>query len=397
MGLDKDHSYSARKARQDAALITRIADINQESKLSGIIPRLLVRRGTTLEIRYTDSYKQRKIISPPGVDLTPSGILQAQTICLKITQALRLGNYSDEWLEREIYHTTEKPTILTCLRVRDEFSDRWLKYRSGDKTSTDRQKLRTLGYYQGYINQLYELGKVINTETFNSALITRLLAIYPEGSDKRFRARETLSVISSLFGITYNFKGIGKRPKAGKRELPTDSEILEMYEKFSNFKNNSNPEIRQYYKWVFAVLATYGLRPQEIHAIDRNKSFRQETSYWIFLDGSLCEGIKTGDRIVPPLHSEWLHLMKVTDIKERATDKTDVTNQVARLDDFFRRNSIGCKPYDLRHAYAVRGHRLGKPVSAMARAMGHDIATHVRIYQRWMSIEDQIESFNRVD
>jgi integrase len=396
--IGKDLRFPAKKLLAVENQIERIKLINQDFKLSGILCRLEVNKNSLL-IRYKDLDGKRRSISPPNCDLSPPGILEAQNLSAIISQALRLRNYSQEWLDREIYKTEKVSTaiILTAGMVRDQFPDRWLKYRSGDQESTDRQKKRTLGYYEGYLNQLYELGSVKDCDHYDSDLITKLLNIYPEGEDRKFRAKETLSVISTIFGITYNFKGIGKRPKARKREIPSDSEILAMYDKFDKSEKRCDPKVRDYYQWVFAVLATYGLRPQEIFAIDREKSFKAEKSYWIFLNRSLCDGIKTGDRVVPPLHNEWIELLDITNTKTRFTTVTDVQKLADRIAEFFLRHQIGCKPYDLRHAYAIRGDKLGKPVVAMARAMGHDVSTHVRIYQKWISVDDQIASFNRTN
>jgi integrase len=396
--IDKDLRFKAKKAISTENQLDRIKLINEGFKLSGILCRLVTSRNS-LTIRYTDLDGNRKNISPPNCDLTPFGIHQAENTAMVISQALRLRNYSAEWLDTEIFHKTDKvkPIVLTAGMVKTEFGDRWMKYRSGDKESTHRQKQRTLGYYMGYINQLYELGKVKDSDPYNAVLISKLLNIYAEGEDRKFRAKETLSVISTIFGIDYNYKGIAKRPKAKKREIPNDIQILTMYEKFDLISFRTDPKVRDYYKWVFSIIATYGIRPQEIYAIDLEKSFKADTSYWLFLEGSKCEGIKTGDRAVPPLHNEWIELLNVTKTKSRSTSAKDIGRLADQIAQFFRRHRIGCKPYDLRHAYAIRGDKVGKPLVAMARAMGHDVATHVKIYQKWISIEDQIESFNRTN
>jgi integrase len=376
---------------------TRIELINQDFKTSGIVCRLAINK-TSLLIRYTDPNGKRRSISPPNCDLTPPGILAAQNMASIISHALRLRNYSQEWLDLEIYHKTEKveAIVLTIGTIRSEFPDRWIKYRSGDLESTDRQKSRTLKDYLASLDRLIKTAKLSDNSKFDGTAIKLLLDLHPEGSDKRFRAKEILSIVSTVFGVPYNFKNIGKRPKPKQRELPTMDEIVKAYNSIGDLEN-VNPISAKYYQWVFGILATYGLRPQEIFAIDRSKSFNPKMDNWLFLDGKLCDGIKTGNRIIPPLLPDWVELFNLKCFPQSPLVNSKLPVKVSKIGQYFSTHKLGIRPYDLRHAYAIRGDKLGKPLVAMSRAMGHDVATHVRIYQRWISIEDQIESFNRTN
>jgi integrase len=390
--------FPDRQLKRAENQVDRIKLINEDFKLSGILCRLGINK-KTLFIRYQDLDGNRKTISPPGCDLSPPGILAAQNMATIISQALRLRNYSQEWLDLEIFHKTEKAKaiVLTIGVVQSELTDKWLKYRSGDTESTDRQKLHTLTNYVRALKRLAKLADLTDKHPFDRTTIKLMMDIYPEGSDKRFRAKETLSIICTIFGISYSFKGIGKRPKAKERKLPTDSKIIEKYHSMNCIKYTSAASAK-YYRWVFGILATYGLRPQEIAAIDKSKSFNPDLDNWLFLDGSLCDGIKTGDRAVPPLLSNWVELFDLKSYPDSPySTKGDPQRRACMIADYFRAHDLGIRPYDLRHAYAIRGDKLGKPLVAMARAMGHDVSTHVKIYQKWISIKDQIESFNRTN
>jgi integrase len=387
----KDLSYPARKAIAVENQADRIKLINQDFKLSGILCRLRINKGS-LFIRYQDSDGNRREISPPGCDLSPPGILIAQNIASLISQALRLRNYSQQWLDLEIFHKTEKvkPIVLTIATVRDEFRDRWLKYRSGDKESTNRQKLNTLTTYSRSFNRLIKFSKLSDDTAFDLKTIKLLIDLHSEGSDKRFRAKETLSIYCAIFGVSYNFKGIGKRPKASARLLPSEDSIVNIYNSFNSFER-ANPISVKYYQWVFGILATYGIRPQEVFAIDRAKSFDPKLDNWLFLDGSLCEGIKTGNRIVAPLLPDWVELFNLKSVPESPTKASALMKQGHMIADYFRIRKLGIRPYDLRHAYAIRTRRYMSLLDA-ANAMGHDVATHTKIYQRWISDTDRIAS-----
>lgn len=392
MPQSKNLTYPARIAVQSENLKNRIKQINADLKHSGILCKLAI-RGNSLTIRYTDLTGKSKEISPLGVDKSPSGILTAQNIASKISQAIRLGNYSQKWLDTEIYRKIDKKKTLTCGAVRDEFPNLWLKYRSGDSESTDRQKMVTLDGYIGALDRLYKLAGISDQRIFDGTLITELLDLYPERSDKRFRAKEVLSVVSTLYGITYNFRGIGKRPAPKQRSLPSDSEIILMFDLFITQQGKTTLDNRKFYQWAFGLIATYGLRPQEVFAIDLDKSFKAITSNWLFLNGKLCQGIKTGNRIVPPLLPEWIDLFDLKTPKYMEGNAR-VDTKANNINKFFNRFGIGCKPYDLRHAYAIRSRKYMSLLDA-ANAMGHDISTHVKTYQRWISDIDRIESVNQ--
>jgi integrase len=398
MPTSKDLSYVARKEKRDLAVIDRIKAINADFKLLGVLCKLQIKGKNGLVIRYRDPFGKQKDISPKGVDRSPDGIHKGEELCKIISQALRLGNYTDEWLETEIYKTLQKEVPVNAGTVRDEFPERWLKHRSGDKESTDRQKRHTLLNYTNKLAKLYRDAKIADTMLFDGRLISRLLSLEPEGSNARNGTRQTLSVVCSIFGIEYNFKGIGKKPKPKERKIPSDDEILTMYGSFDLIDPGKDPKkiaAKEFYQWVFGILATYGLRPQETFAIDWNNSFKPNTKYWLFLKGSLVEGIKTGDRVIPPLHPQWVDLFDLANMPEASTSTNDVSLMANKINRYFKAHNIGCVPYDLRHAYVIRGDKLGVSAVKMARACGHDVATHVRIYQRYISVADQIESFDK--
>jgi hypothetical protein len=211
---------SAINFQDDSSQFDGTAKKNVESKL-GI-------NKNSLLIRYKDHEGKNKQISPPGVDLTPPGILEAQNVAAKVSSKLRAREYTNEWLEVSVKRTIDKAVkiVLTAGNVRDEFPDLWRKNRSGDKESTNRQKEHTLVNYINTLAKLFKDAGIKDSHEFTASTITRLLDLHPEGTDKRFRAKETLSVVSNIFGIKYDFKGIGKRPKPAVRIPSSDLEVV---------------------------------------------------------------------------------------------------------------------------------------------------------------------------
>jgi integrase len=120
-------------------------------------------------------------------------------------------------------------------------------------------------------------------------------------------------------------------------------------------------------------LATYGLRPHELFAVDL-AAFVDSTNIYhlVTLNPSLTDGTKTGARScgIPPLYPQWVELFNLKNVRS-PTHQGTLSNKVAKLQIRFRTTSMGFKPYDLRHAYAIRGHRLQVPIKTMADYLGY--------------------------
>ncbi len=67
-----------------------------------------------------------------------------------------------------------------------------------------------------------------------------------------------------------------------------------------------------------------------------------------------------------------------------------------RVNQQFRRYGIPFRPYDLRHAWAVRTIHYGLPDTVAARMMGHSVAIHTRTYHRWLTLRDQRQAVAQV-
>jgi integrase len=98
---------------------------------------------------------------------------------------------------------------------------------------------------------------------------------------------------------------------------------------------------------------------------------------------------KTGERISFPLHPNWVTEWKLPAIqKPNCTGKT-YRDYGQRVGQYFHRHKLCFTPYDLRHAYAIRGSvKYRIPVATMAAWMGHKPGIHWATYNRW--IEDSV-------
>lgn len=342
--------------------------------------------------------------TPPNCNMTIEGLAYTREICLIVNRQLRIGAFSEEWYEREINkNRNTRLELFTIGQVLKTFEPIWVKQHARSH-STNRQKQRSLAIHRDIFNRLVRKSKISQNARFDEIAIKKLMSVYEEGTYGLFAARQTLSTICKVLKIEYTFDRIGIRPKPKQRVIPTDAEIIEMWNSFDRFESNQHANKWKEYKWLFGLQATYGLRPQELWAIDWKWSLNPVNKGWIKLDQTLTDGLKTGDRHIPPLHQDWIELFDLHNLKYPYDHMTNIKKAARGIGEYLAAHKIGFDrngkfnrvvAYDLRHAYAIRGHRLGITPSTMSKVMGHDLATHMKHYHRWIEVEAIMEAFDR--
>ncbi|MEH2242451.1 MAG: hypothetical protein V7K85_06820 [Nostoc sp.] len=133
-------------------------------------------------------------------------------------------------------------------------------------------------------------------------------------------------------------------------------------------------------RWVYGMLATYGLRNHEVFRLDFGAIARGD--YII----NINENSKTGSRSVWPCYPEWFEEFQLENV---VLPKVDLNQSNAALGhvvtSWFNRHSIPFAPYNLRHAWAIRTLVLGLDISLAAQQMGHSAKVHSELYHRWIS------------
>ncbi len=153
-----------------------------------------------------------------------------------------------------------------------------------------------------------------------------------------------------------------------QRCIPTDDEIV------TTFGEIENPG----WRWVFAMIATYGLRPHEVFRLDYDAIANGNEIIQVL-------GGKTGSRLVFPVYPRWykdfnLKRVKLPNVNRKRPNK-DVGHEVTQK---FWRLKIGIRPYDLRHAWAIRSLMDGLDVAMAAQQMGHSLQLHTKLYHKWI-------------
>jgi integrase len=192
------------------------------------------------------------------------------------------------------------------------------------------------------------------------------------------------------------------KPTPSTRKIPSDEQIIQGYHligsSLSPHASKDNLTLPQQWQWMYGMLATYGLRPHELFAVDLQAYLSpSNTFHLVTLNPELTGGTKTGERNcgIPPLHPHWIDLFDLKNVRF-PQHETTLSNKTAKIQLRFRTTNIGFRPYDLRHAYAIRGHRFRVPIKTMADYMGHTVQEHTKTYQRWMSESENLEIYKEV-
>jgi integrase len=202
-------------------------------------------------------------------------------------------------------------------------------------------------------------------------------------SRTRKRYAQSLKVFAQFIGLEFDvrlFQGNYSPSKRSPRILPSDHQIEKTYSLIRN----------PYWRWVYGMLATYGLRGHEVFFLDLSGMLAGDFHIKV-LRG------KTGHRIVFPFHADWIDLFNLTSVQipqiNLTRSNTAIGNTVTQ---FFGRLPLPFKPYDLRHAWAVRTLQQGLDLSLAAQQMGHSLKVHTDIYHAWISEQVHKKAFRQI-
>ncbi|TAG98770.1 MAG: hypothetical protein EAZ18_00405 [Oscillatoriales cyanobacterium] len=200
------------------------------------------------------------------------------------------------------------------------------------------------------------------------------------------RTREKLcfayGAIARFAGIEVKFSelAVGCGAKI-QRELPSDLEIEAMRDTIAN----------PAWRWVFGMLATYGLRPHEVYKLDCSELGFEPG--WL----RVLPDTKTKERLVLPLKPKWRSDWQLWEVTLPNTVTAGKTNQQigAKVTPSLHERGIQLTAYHLRDAYAVRASVLGIDPAIVARWMGHSLKTHFEKYHKHISKRDFEEAWRR--
>jgi len=339
----------------DAAL----GDLNNRLK-AGRHRCSVVRRGATLYLRATlpereNPTRRRQQRIALGLDADYSCLPEAERRSMELSHQLRAGSFSwSDWDRATASAGAPTPEEFRALAK----SLHAAKYRNSSERGANAWSKK----WAPALNKLPSSGAV------TSETLVRLVRQMPSGTAGRRDQGNLLAQIAKEAGLDHTpiqeaARGYGAAALT-PRDIPTDTEIEAAYKRLR----------LPHWRWTWGMCAAYGLRPHEVIDLE------WLPGNWI----RIADTTKTGTRQVTPCLSRW-----VTDFELRKLPRpTQSASALAKVfTDALDRASITIKPYNLRHAYALRLMDHSVPPELGARLMGHSLQVHEQTYKRWMAAD----------
>ena len=375
-----------------------------------------------------------------GLDLplTINNLVKAEEYCTLITSQLVAGTFTDEWLDRligkEVKNDENKEQLLTCKEMLDIYKVHYFKERKNQKNPN-----------HSWDNYCHHTEKVLSNYTdrpISLKIVREIIDCTENNSSNRTRHLNGLVNLLKHFDND-EFKSVIKKyksdnnPKRQDKHIPDDGEILDIYNFGFEIHPFSPKKYRhRYAQWQFlyALLATYGLRVHEawniknwnnpVHLKDGdwvavsddsesdNDEDNESKYVWQRFKGksktipaildpentsyllAIGHETKTGYRIAFPLSPSgcnWVEQFNIVrpfnipDIKSPLKRPGTITKNfycTTATDHWFLRRKYGFTPHALRHAYNIRGHKLGVNQKVLSDSLGHGLQMNSNTYLR---------------
>jgi len=375
-------------------IIHEINTINQKFANQGCKLKI-EKRGEKLNIRGSLPSKENENIKKVqrislGLTADKLGLEEAQKKLQLINLQIELNQFN--WKNWISTNKSEEKKIDTDLITKlNQFEEFFFNEQKNDFLSSTRRTTWN-NSYKPYIKRLISIHKDSQNDDLNEIFINTLRT-YSEGSRSRKQCGTSLSVFANFldYPLPKDWKSLSRGyglKKASFRELPSDELIEKLWEKIPN----------QSWKYVFGLMATYGLRNHEVFFSDLSSLTTNKDKIIRVLPTT-----KTGEHQVWPFHPKWVEYFNLGNLGNDSTllpkinkdlKYTTLQNVGKTITDQFKRYNLNIKPYDLRHAWAVRTILYDLPDSVAARMMGHSVSVHTQTYHHWITKRDQQKAVN---
>jgi integrase len=335
------------------------------SRLKAGVTRVTVEsRGNSLLLRGTfppkphsgkfKPYQQRLFL---GFKASYAGLRAAEQTAKIISAQLELGVFDwGEWLGNE------EPQLESVVSWIQKFeAHHW------NKIEKNRKSLRT--WHDSYMRAFSKFTSPDEPLT----LATILGAIATTKPNTKTRqlvcyAMAKLAIFAGIAGVEKIRELTGNySPRlVNPRTLPSDEEIALAVTSIKHLG----------WRWLVAILATYGLRSHEVFTLDFEE----------FPILRVSDDTKTGERLAYPLYPEWADTWDLSNIIYPPMSQTYNGGKTPgqRVARWFWDSNLRFRAYDLRHAYARRCFEFDIPTNRAAKLMGHEESIHCQTYRAWI-------------
>ncbi len=255
-----------------------------------------------------------------------------------------------------------EPTAVSGVAAVRQAHQWWQKQQKRGPSANDSWKVD----YQAPLNPLLQI-----VDLRPEHLVALVETTEPASRTRRRVSQAAATVARALHwgdSLVSELRELGKGYSASRsqvpRDLPRDTEIETLIDRLSAS-----------WQWPVAVVATYGCRPHEALL------FAEINASGVL---SVSDG-KTGSRQSLALPPKWIARWSLHNKRLPAVNTERSHRDVgALMGQALRRSGAEFRAYDLRHAWAVRAiHNPKISPSLAAKSMGHSLAVHSTVYQRW--------------
>ena len=327
--------------------------VKANSKLNKI---KILRRGKVLSLRGIlppkpgDGNKPKRYTISTGLPANKQGL----TLAVAKAQQIEI----DLLYERFTWGNNKQLTVEKAIAQFEE--NFWQKKK---KTIS-----RADNYKEDYLKPFLYLPQ---DEVLTGDLLKRALLTTEADSRKRLRFAVAYNALAKFAEIEVNLSELkGSYKPQVIRQIPTEEEI-ERY-----WQSISNPG----WRWVFGIIATFGIRPHEIFHLDISRLWEYPPILQV------GEKTKTNYRLVYPIPNErWVTNWNLGEclMPNIAVEGKSNRQLGTKIGQGFHERKIP-SPYHFRDAYAIRGVIYNFNPANVAKWMGHSLNVHEQKYLRHM-------------
>ncbi len=353
--------------------------------------------------------------------LTSEAVNRAVQIAQEIDLKIKANSFTWQdylqWLPKNLklkQHIQPNKPITLRDAINAFIDDYWLT--KDKKRYQDHKNLKTT--YLTYFNKFPDWGAVPSKE-----ILDEVARNYPK-SVKRNQCCSALKKLAPYCGLSdYDPKEFRLRKsqievKAKPKRDLSEQEVEEWYNKFSQWKGNiANPSQWELWRWWYGMQATYGFRNHEvlnIYNLDHEYKGDDGKLYFPFTDiiknprGVIyTQGKGVNRAAFLPQPRKWLEKFNLRKIPQdyyvfmRSIDSLNQYNKAkakelktGNYQKFLNRHGFNFTAYNLRHAYNVKTHGLGIPVSLIAKNLGHTILQNTSTYLESQGIKSCLDALD---
>ena len=298
----------------------------------------------------TEPYQQRIY---PGYPLNPNGISRAEKEARKIGALLATKEFT--W---EDYQKPVSSKVTTAIASIERFREHYLSMGGSQDT------------WEGDYWKV--LKKIPPDEAITSAGLEAVIKGTKANTKTRQRCCMAVGALAKFLDIEIDvvqYRGTYTPGSIDPRSIPSDESIVRCYSQIEN----------PAWRWVYGMMATYGLRNHEV--------FHTDLADLPII--RIAEDTKTGSREVWPCYPEWVEHFTLAMVHIPNIDLSRTNQKIGHSVTSHLSPKLPFKPYDLRHAWAIRTSLFGWPVELASRQMGHSVEIHTKTYHRWINREHQ--------